>query len=187
MYRIKLLGESETEWRARTELPAPMITIIAWERLMPLPSLANQREHWRKRHKRSAMQKDITRIECIVKGATKSLFPEHVTLIRRGPRKLDGDNLQGAFKSVRDAIADAFDVDDGDDGITWVYQQEVGPWLTSAKVRIVARPKSSSDLEKAAKRLAARVKRLAKKGASAAPTATSGTSGKRLRRTGVGR
>jgi hypothetical protein len=47
-----------------------------------------------------------------------------VTLTRRGPRPLDGDNLQYAFKAVRDGIATTIGIDDGDARYVWEYAQE---------------------------------------------------------------
>jgi hypothetical protein len=37
---------------------------------------------------------------------------------------LDDDNLQGALKSVRDGVADAYGIPDNDSRITWRYSQE---------------------------------------------------------------
>lgn len=45
-----------------------------------------------------------------------------VTLMRYGVRLLDDDNLAGAFKAVRDGIADALGVNDGK--IPWHYDQQ---------------------------------------------------------------
>jgi len=72
----------------------------------------------------------------IVKSACKTalhpgLLPCTVHLIRIG-RKLDSDNLQGAFKYIRDAIAEllvpglATGRADDDERITWEYAQEKG-------------------------------------------------------------
>ncbi|MDB5297798.1 MAG: Bcep22 hypothetical protein [Phycisphaerales bacterium] len=51
-------------------------------------------------------------------------LPCVVTLTRIGPRELDGDNLQGAFKAVRDMVALELGVDDADPRVTWEYAQE---------------------------------------------------------------
>lgn len=37
--------------------------------------------------------------------------------------KLDSDNLPGAFKHVRDGMADALGIDDGDARLAWSYAQ----------------------------------------------------------------
>jgi len=47
-----------------------------------------------------------------------------VRLVRRAPRRLDGDNLAGALKSVRDGVADALGVDDRNPRVRWVVDQE---------------------------------------------------------------
>lgn len=50
-----------------------------------------------------------------------------VTMVRIGPSTLDvGDNLPGAFKPVRDGIADALGSDDRNPLIEWRYDQRKG-------------------------------------------------------------
>lgn len=49
-----------------------------------------------------------------------------VALRRVSPRPLDGDGLQAALKSVRDGIADALQIDDGTDSVTWIYDWRRG-------------------------------------------------------------
>lgn len=46
-----------------------------------------------------------------------------VTLIATIGRELDSDNLQGACKPLRDAIAESLGLDDGDGRIRWEYGQ----------------------------------------------------------------
>lgn len=47
-----------------------------------------------------------------------------VLLVRCGPRPLDGDNLQAAWKAARDGLALGWGVDDGDTSrVRWVYEQ----------------------------------------------------------------
>jgi hypothetical protein len=47
-----------------------------------------------------------------------------VAFTRVGPRPLDDDNLAGAFKHVRDAVAEHFGIDDGDTArIRFTYAQ----------------------------------------------------------------
>lgn len=46
-----------------------------------------------------------------------------VTLTRIGKGTLDGDNLQAAFKPLRDAIANTLELDDADSRIEWQYRQ----------------------------------------------------------------
>jgi hypothetical protein len=41
---------------------------------------------------------------------------------------MDGDNSIGSLKAVRDGVADALGIDDGDPRLTWEYRQETGPF-----------------------------------------------------------
>jgi hypothetical protein len=41
---------------------------------------------------------------------------------------MDSDNSIGSLKSVRDGVADALGIDDGDPRLTWEYRQETGPF-----------------------------------------------------------
>lgn len=51
-----------------------------------------------------------------------------VLLKRLAPMQLDSDNLAGAFKSIRDGIADAMGMDDKWEGkIKWRYDQSKSP------------------------------------------------------------
>lgn len=66
---------------------------------------------------------------------TKREHPFRVTVTRFGPRKMDDDGVAASCKHVRDGIADALGVDDGDTlKIVFLYRQEIGPY--SVKVRI---------------------------------------------------
>jgi hypothetical protein len=52
--------------------------------------------------------------------------PWLVTLTWEHFNRADGDNVQGALKSVRDAVAAWLGCDDGDErAATWAYRQEV--------------------------------------------------------------
>ncbi len=90
----------------------------------------NAREHWRVRKDRasahrSAAKKGCSNAERDFGRAVK--LPVSVKLCRVGQRKLDGDNLQGALKHVRDGIADWLGVDDGDESkVSWEYSQRIG-------------------------------------------------------------
>ena len=53
-------------------------------------------------------------------------LPLTVTIIRVGPSRLDGDNLQGACKYVRDEIARFVGTDDGSPLYRWYYTQIIG-------------------------------------------------------------
>ena len=94
-----------------------------------LPSRANERVHWAKRQKRSRFQRDMAYL-CTREALNhkeRPRLPITVTLTRISPRLLDDDNLRGAFKSIRDGIADLFKVADSPSGpITWRYTQLKG-------------------------------------------------------------
>lgn len=91
-------------------------------------SESNSREHWRVAHKRHKEQKMLTKAFLTTKNVPRWL-PVEVKMIRNGVRKLDSDNLQSAFKYVRDAIAEYFIPDlavgraDDDERITWLCDQ----------------------------------------------------------------
>lgn len=59
-----------------------------------------------------------------LKGYSLPPLPATVTITRIGQRKMDDDNLQAAAKSVRDAVALAYGVDDGSELYEWRYAQE---------------------------------------------------------------
>lgn len=59
-----------------------------------------------------------------------------VTLIACRRKRLDGDNLQGGFKHLRDEIARTLGLDDGDDGLRWEYGQVEVVGQTGTIVRI---------------------------------------------------
>jgi hypothetical protein len=103
-------------------------------------SLTNQREHWSKRSKRANTHRNITAAKCRFAGADRLVPPLRVELVRCAPRRLDDDNLRGALKNVRDGVADAIGIDDGDPRIEWVYSQERACTVcTGVKVRISKR------------------------------------------------
>jgi len=85
----------------------------------------NTRGHWRVGHARAASQKQA--VTFLLKDAREHVdkkFVQRVTFQRCGGRKLDSDNLVGAFKHVRDAVAVWLGADDGPDGgIAWIVDQ----------------------------------------------------------------
>jgi hypothetical protein len=90
-------------------------------------SEANSHEHWRMRARRAKEQRLAA---CTWTRASTNVLekPRVIRFTRLAPGLLDDDNLQGACKSVRDGVADAFATKDGPDcGITFMYAQERGP------------------------------------------------------------
>lgn len=93
---------------------------ITIELPLRIESVANRREHWRdrarrtKRHRIAALAVPPHPLPCVV------------TITRIAPRRLDDDNLVGGAKALRDGIADRLGVDDADPRVTWRYAQERG-------------------------------------------------------------
>lgn len=105
----------------------------------------NTREHWTKKQQRvSGQRNSVVAYELVrVKPSVHLLVglplarPVTVTLTRLGPRELDGDNLEGAFKAVRDEVASFLQVDDRDRRVNWLYAQDPdGRPLEDTEVRI---------------------------------------------------
>lgn len=90
-------------------------------------SEANQRGTWKRHHKRRSRQRGTVRLALRAHLGRPPGPPVSVELTRVAPRKLDDDNLQGAFKHVRDGVADWLGIDDGDERVRWLYGQEKGP------------------------------------------------------------
>jgi len=86
-----------------------------------LDSMLNLRLHWASKHRKVKALRDAAIV--VPLGLP---VPCTVIITRIAPRGLDGDNLQGACKPIRDGIADRLDVDDRDRRVTWLYDQERG-------------------------------------------------------------
>lgn len=63
------------------------------------------REHWRAKHARHKKLKDYLTLQWRLKRPEIAL-PCIIRMTRLSIRQLDDDNLQGAFKSFRDYVAD---------------------------------------------------------------------------------
>lgn len=90
---------------------------------MEAPSTPNLREHWGPKASRTKRQR----------GAIARKMPKWpggplllVRLTRIAPRALDGDNMQGAMKAIRDQVAAGLRVDDRAPLVEWQYHQEKG-------------------------------------------------------------
>jgi hypothetical protein len=106
-----------------------------WAITLTLPcrvvSEANERCHWAVRRRRFQEQAAALRAAWNASPlatitAWEPLLPFDVTFTRIGKRKLDTDNLSGAFKGLRDSLADLFGIDDGNEAIVWDYDQRTG-------------------------------------------------------------
>jgi hypothetical protein len=100
--------------------------VIAVSVPVKIESSLNLREHWRKRALRTAGERQWARLTLKEYGCSAPTLPIVVTLTRVAPRMLDGDNLQGGFKAVRDGVADWLGLDDNDKRIEWRYAQRRG-------------------------------------------------------------
>ena len=96
----------------------------------------NTREHWAARASRVRNEKEA--VAWVLAAKHKPALPCVVTLTRLAPSSgLDDDNLAGALKSVRDAVAAWLGVDDRDRAtVRYQYEQQRAPW----GVRIEWRP-----------------------------------------------
>lgn len=86
-------------------------------------SVTNQRGHWSKHSKRTKEQRYVGKcwMNCV---KHKIKMPIEVVFTRFAPRMLDpGDNLNSAFKALRDGIAESIGINDRDPAYTWRYEQ----------------------------------------------------------------
>ncbi len=115
--------------------------MITFEIPIRLISTANAREHWRAVAKRKKEHRALgvlyTTVRVSEAGGIKPPFD--IIITRLGKRLLDDDNLSGSAKFLRDGIADALNVDDGDvSKIRFVYRQECGK-IYGARIQITHR------------------------------------------------
>ena len=110
--------------------PALLPWSIAFTLPLAVVSRANRRDHWSAVARRSAAEREAVvstiRLIGLHRGAVGCLrLPLRVRMVSlyKG-RPMDGDNLAGAFKSVRDALAAWLGVDDGDPAVEWFCSQE---------------------------------------------------------------
>ena len=88
---------------------------------------ANCRWHWAKKAKYAKQHRQeafIAARSAGVRAAPSGAFV--VRLVRIGKRRMDTDGLAISFKGIRDGIASAMGIDDGDPRIDWQYSQEIG-------------------------------------------------------------
>lgn len=120
-----------------------------WTLCVTLPivvrSAANLHESPFVRHRRAKAERGgvLTAFRALI-GIVPPTVPLgyalNVRMTRLGGRKLDDDNLLGAFKAVRDGVADWFGVDDGDPVWTWDTTQLPGG-DAGIEIRIRCAPK----------------------------------------------
>lgn len=98
----------------------------------------NAREHWAQRAKRVKKERSSARMLAMAAVRAEGIppLPLKITLIRIGPRKCDSDAVPGGLKGVRDGIADALGIDDGnDEHAAWSYTQERGKWGVRVEIK----------------------------------------------------
>lgn len=108
-------------------------------------SIKNLREHWRTRARRTAQHRAIAKAACRAALAGAPAFREPwltaggltVLLTRVGPRQLDDDNLQLALSAVRDGVAEALGIDDGDARVSFKYAQARGTYAAHVLLDVV--------------------------------------------------
>lgn len=118
---------------------------------LALPSVANLREHWSDKAKRTKFHRGVAwdRVSPVLLhhavALRSALAGKGITvcITRVAPRALDDDNLASACKSVRDGITDAlraFGVrDDRDARVRWEYAQGRGvPHQRAVRVEVTA-------------------------------------------------
>lgn len=114
-----------------------MTTITISIEGMRLGAALNARVHWTRRAARAKKERAIVAV-ALRQRVGQDDVPTICTLARVAPRALDDDNLQGAFKAIRDEVAAFFGVDDGPKGpIAWRYEQRKGaPKQYAVEIRL---------------------------------------------------
>lgn len=107
------------------DAPLPLALTIP----LRLKSVANLREHWTVKAKRTKHERLVV-TEFLWAHAGKRHGPPRVkitiTLTRIAPRHLDDDNLRSACKAIRDGIAAWLLVQDNHPLLIWEYAQRKG-------------------------------------------------------------
>lgn len=120
---------------ARAEAEGRVVEQRPRRKAQPLPvtfmvnvqvkSEANQRCHWAVRRRRFAAQAEMLTVVWHASIDDELPLPLRVTFTHLG-RRMDDDNLAGAFKACRDRVALLIGVDDGDPQVEWRYEQAPG-------------------------------------------------------------
>jgi hypothetical protein len=132
-------------------------------------SVANLREHWTAKHRRTAQQRFVVAAKLREAVGTQQLRPPYeVMLCRISPRPLDRDNLAMALKSVRDAVAEVLGLsnDRESDELAWKYGQERHGKLHAVDIDVragMARETNQEETDMAKAKQAERVDDVAEK------------------------
>lgn len=94
----------------------------------------NDRKHWRVKAK--GVKTERIAVGWALVGAKRPTLPCTMLLTRVAPsRGLDDDNLVGAMKGCRDAVAEWLGIDDRDPRVLWRYEQRRGVWTVEIESR----------------------------------------------------
>lgn len=95
----------------------------------------NLREHWAARSRRVKLEREA--VAWFLTQHPRVALPCTVLLTRLGPTNgLDGDNLQGSLKAVRDQVATWLCVDDRCPSVQWHYaQRRAKNWAVHVEVK----------------------------------------------------
>lgn len=105
------------------------------------PNALNRREHHMARHRRIRSHRTQAFLAVRASLAAARVQPPcTVTMTRIAPSEgLDAhDGLPASLKGLVDGVADALGLDDGDERLTWRYDQRRGPW--AVEIKLEARP-----------------------------------------------
>lgn len=115
-------------------LPDPLIAFSAPIRVRSL----NSREHWRTKAKRVKAERRAIGFHWLAAQKRDDIQdgpPYVVALYRIGPREMDDDNVVGALKHVRDAVAACLGFkDDNVPELEWQYGQLKGAYAVRVEV-----------------------------------------------------
>jgi len=114
-------------------------TIVArWDAPLRLSNAANKRGHWALHSKASKQQRDLARTktldlesigELVRLGELDRLA---VAITRFAPKRMDSDGVIASAKHIRDGVAEALGIDDGDGRVTYLpVQQRKGKYAVT--------------------------------------------------------
>jgi hypothetical protein len=117
---------------------------LQWSAAIPvrIVSVANMREAWQARHRRAKAQRMSAAYSLIADVGKRPVqigerSELRIKLTRYGGRRMDSDNLQAAFKAIRDGVADWLDMDDGSPLLHWEYEQAKGPHGARVEITLI--------------------------------------------------
>ncbi len=126
--------------KATSEYIAVVVVVVV--KGLRVASEANQREHWARKARRARDQRgevavSLAGVGAPIRAALRGARSLQVSFARVGGRTMDSDNLVGAMKHIRDAVALWLGRDDGArSGITWVMpvEQESGDYAVRIRI-----------------------------------------------------